>query len=113
MLTISDNTATDVLIRRVGIERVRARLAGLGFTGFHLPGTIQHEFDTAARDAGFASWEAMADAVRDAPPEEGEAMWQRVLTSPGMRPQTTWPHWSARSGATRPVPSKPARTCAG
>ncbi|MFF0896423.1 serine hydrolase [Streptomyces sp. NPDC003278] len=28
MLTISDNTATDVLIRRVGIERVRARLAG-------------------------------------------------------------------------------------
>ncbi|TWV46013.1 serine hydrolase [Streptomyces misionensis] len=60
MLTISDNTATDVLIRRVGIERVRARLAGLGFTGFHLPGTIQHEFDTAARGAGFPGWAAMA-----------------------------------------------------
>ncbi|MEU1465780.1 serine hydrolase [Streptomyces sp. NPDC005727] len=87
MLTISDNTATDVLIRRVGIERVRARLAGLGFTGFHLPGTIQHEFDTAARDAGFAGWGAMADAVRHAAsPEEGEALWQRVLASPGMRP---------------------------
>ncbi|MGW1591361.1 serine hydrolase [Streptomyces sp. NPDC002386] len=87
MLTISDNTATDVLIRRVGIERVKARLARLGFIGFHLPGTIQHEFDTAARDAGFTSWEAMADAVRDVTPsEEGEAMWQRVLTSPGMRP---------------------------
>ncbi|MET8586626.1 serine hydrolase [Streptomyces collinus] len=87
MLTISDNTATDVLIRRVGIERVKARLSGLGFTGFHLPGTTQHEFDTAARDAGFADWDTMAEAVRDATPsEEGEAMWQRVLTSPGMRP---------------------------
>ncbi|MET7288399.1 serine hydrolase [Streptomyces sp. NPDC005573] len=87
MLTISDNTATDVLIRRVGIERVRARLDKLGFTGFHLPGTIQDEFDTAARDIGFTGWGAMADAMRDAAsPEEGDAIWQRVLASPGMRP---------------------------
>ncbi|MDQ0989437.1 serine hydrolase [Streptomyces sp. V3I7] len=87
MLTISDNTATDMLIRRIGIERVRARLTRLGFTSFHLPGTIQHEFDTAARHAGFTGWGAMADAIRDATsPEEGEALWQRVLASPGMRP---------------------------
>ncbi|MFE5406856.1 serine hydrolase [Streptomyces sp. NPDC056580] len=87
MLTISDNTATDVLIRRVGIGRVRARLAGLGLTGFHLPGTIRHELDSAARAAGFAGWEAMAERVRDArSPQEGEAMWRRVLASPGMRP---------------------------
>ncbi|MGW4440588.1 serine hydrolase [Streptomyces sp. NPDC004596] len=87
MLTISDNTATDVLIRRVGIERVRARLAGLGLTGFHLPGTIRHELDSAARTAGFAGWEAMTERVRDArSPQEGEAMWRRVLASPGMRP---------------------------
>ncbi|SEB81944.1 beta-lactamase class A [Streptomyces misionensis] len=87
MLTISDNTAADVLIRRVGIERIRARLTGLGLTGFHLPGTIQHELDTAARGAGFAGWGAMAGMIRDAAsPEEGEAMWRRVLASPGMRP---------------------------
>ncbi|MDI1453962.1 class A beta-lactamase-related serine hydrolase [Streptomyces sp. ATE26] len=87
MLTISDNTATDVLIRRVGIERVRARLAGLGLTGFHLPGTIRYELDTAARAAGFAGWEAMAARIRHAPsPQEGEAVWRRVLASPGMRP---------------------------
>ncbi|WP_225101150.1 serine hydrolase [Streptomyces sp. CoH27] len=51
MLTISDNTATEVLIRRVSLSRVHARSAGLGLDRIRLVGTIRQEFDAIGRDA--------------------------------------------------------------
>lgn len=54
MLTISDNTATDAVIRRVGADRITARLAALGLERTEFSGTVQGHFDELGRAAGFA-----------------------------------------------------------
>ncbi|MGW1802966.1 serine hydrolase [Streptomyces sp. NPDC001984] len=87
MLTISDNTATDVLIRRVSVSRIHDRLAGLGLERIRLAGTIRQEFDAIGRDAGFAGWTEMGRAMRQAgSPADTERIWDRVLSAPSLRP---------------------------
>jgi beta-lactamase class A len=49
MVTLSDNTATNVLIDRLGIDRIAARMQGLGLTGTRLR---RHMMDTAAARRG-------------------------------------------------------------
>src|SRR5580765_3154638 len=49
MVTLSDNTATNVLIDRLGIDRIAARLQGLGLSGTKLR---RHMMDTGAARRG-------------------------------------------------------------
>ncbi|WP_157857901.1 serine hydrolase [Streptomyces durhamensis] len=86
-VTISDNTAAGVLIRRVSVARIHARLAGLGLDRIRLAGTIRQEFEAMGRDAGFGGWAEMEHAMRAAgSPQEADRIWQRVLSAPSLRP---------------------------
>src|SRR4051812_40537683 len=49
MVTLSDNTATNVLIDRVGMDRIADRMRGLGLAGTKLR---RHMMDTAAARRG-------------------------------------------------------------
>lgn len=49
MVTLSDNTATNVLIDRLGMDRIAARMQGLGLPGTKLR---RHMMDTAAARRG-------------------------------------------------------------
>jgi beta-lactamase class A len=49
MVTLSDNTATNILIDRLGLERIAARMHGLGLNGTRLR---RHMMDTAAARRG-------------------------------------------------------------
>src|SRR5262245_59923381 len=49
MVTLSDNTATNVLIDRLGMDNIAARMQGLGLTGTKLR---RHMMDTAAARRG-------------------------------------------------------------
>ena len=49
MVTLSDNTATNVLIDRLGLDRIAARMQGLGLGGTKLR---RHMMDTAAARRG-------------------------------------------------------------
>lgn len=87
MLTISDNTATDVLIRRLSLPRIQARLAGLGLDRIQLAGTIGQEFDAIGRDAGFDGWKEMGHAMeRAGSPADADRIWRRALAAPSLRP---------------------------
>ncbi|WP_317441207.1 serine hydrolase [Streptomyces collinus] len=87
MLTISDNTATDLLIRRVSLPRIHARLGRLGLDRIRLAGTIQQEFDAIGRDTGHTGWTEMTRAMNEAAsPADAERIWQRALASPSLQP---------------------------
>jgi beta-lactamase class A len=63
MITVSDNTASNMLIDRLGCERISARLAALGLRQTRLE---RRFYDFAARDAGRDNWIAageMADLL--------------------------------------------------
>jgi beta-lactamase class A len=49
MVTLSDNTATNVLIDRLGMDRIAARMQGIGLSGTKLR---RHMMDTAAARRG-------------------------------------------------------------
>ncbi|WP_049572324.1 serine hydrolase [Nonomuraea sp. SBT364] len=52
MLTMSDNAATDVLLRRVGLDRVHATLAGLGLRRTRLIGGCAELFAQVVTELG-------------------------------------------------------------
>lgn len=87
MITISDNTAADALIRKVSVPRIHARLDSLGLRRIRLAGTIREEFDAIGRDAGFAGWEDMERAMHQAGSQDGaDRIWQRALAGPSLQP---------------------------
>ncbi|SEN27871.1 serine hydrolase [Nonomuraea pusilla] len=85
MLTLSDNAATDVLLRRVGLERVQATLAGLGLTRTRLIGGCAELFDQIRAELGDVDLEELRDeqvrrlAVRD--PERTTSATPRETTT--------------------------------
>ncbi|MFB7745320.1 serine hydrolase [Streptomyces sp. NPDC056132] len=62
MMTISDNAATDLLLNIVGIDRVRALLDGLGFTGFGVS-SCQALDDDIRSELGFAPGSPLDDQL--------------------------------------------------
>ncbi|MER6008288.1 serine hydrolase [Nonomuraea angiospora] len=70
MITMSDNAATDVLLRRVGLDRVNGTLAMLGLSRTRLIGGCAELFRQVTEDIG-ADWDAATEdelramAVRD------------------------------------------------
>src|SRR6266568_2906503 len=93
MLTISDNEATDALLRSVGIETVNASAKRLGLGGTVITGDLRTTVNSIGRDAGFGDWPAMvawaaawsaSSATRSAssPTPTAAATWQRFLPRP-------------------------------
>lgn len=52
MITVSDNCATDVICDLVGLDRVQARLDGMGLTSTRIPYDCRGIFATAHEDLG-------------------------------------------------------------
>lgn len=85
MMTMSDNAATDVLLRRVGLDRVQATLAGLGLKRTRLIGgcaelfaQVRAELDSVDLD-GVAEERIRSLAVRD--PERTTSSTPRETTA--------------------------------
>ncbi|WP_431896970.1 serine hydrolase [Nonomuraea sp. bgisy101] len=57
MMSMSDNAATDVLLEKVGVDRVNATLAELGLTSTHLIGDCRVLLATVLTELGASSWE--------------------------------------------------------
>lgn len=87
MLTISDNTATDLLIDRVGLDSIHATLAGLGLTHTVIPGPLRDELDSVGRDAGFAGWADLERAAATLPPDELRAVERLIRQGQALDPQ--------------------------
>jgi beta-lactamase class A len=85
MLTVSDNAATDVLIDRVGLDRLHATLADLGLPRTVIPVTLQEELDSIAREAGFGGWAELEAA--DVPPDEEQRVQERMQRSAALDPR--------------------------
>jgi beta-lactamase class A len=101
MLTISDNTATDAVIRRVGSEQIAARLRALGLERTEFSGTVHENFDAIGRAAGLADHDELMRAFgRASSPREVESLQQRFFAacSPlsGCRSNTTTAEEMAR-----------------
>ena len=67
MITHSDNTATDVALHRLGVERVRAFIATAGLDGVLIPNSTRRLFSYLAGAAlgTDLSWEAMQQVMDD------------------------------------------------
>jgi beta-lactamase class A len=90
MLTISDNDATDALLRRVGIETVNTTCARLGLTG-----TVVTDYErpivlSIALEAGFADWDSMWErAAQKLTPEEEDDLVRRMTAASALVPERT------------------------
>jgi len=51
MIIISDNTATDILMKRLGIPAITARMAALGLNHLHVPLTVRGIFNSMMPNA--------------------------------------------------------------
>ncbi|HWG25007.1 serine hydrolase [Actinospica sp.] len=92
MLTISDNTATDAVIRRVGPERIAARMAALGLAHTDFTCTIREHFDAIGRGLGFADLAEHGRALAEAAPARAAEMRRAFYASfaqPDTVPYTT------------------------
>lgn len=84
MITMSDNAATDVLLRRVGLDRVNGTLAALGLRRTRLIGGCAELFQQVTEDIG-DDWDAATEdelramAVRD--PARTTAGTSREITA--------------------------------
>ncbi|WP_327084887.1 class A beta-lactamase-related serine hydrolase [Nonomuraea sp. NBC_01738] len=63
MMTLSDNACTDVLLRRVGLERVHATLAGLGLRRTRLIGGCKELFQQVRDEVGDIAEEDLTEAM--------------------------------------------------
>jgi len=59
MLAVSDNAATDVLLRRVGLDAVNRRARSLGLPGTVVVSDLATMIASLAADTGFPDWAAM------------------------------------------------------
>jgi beta-lactamase class A len=62
MLTLSDNAATDILTRRVGLERVHARLRACGCTATAIETDLAAMLDGVAAEMGWRSYAELLEA---------------------------------------------------
>jgi beta-lactamase class A len=86
MLTISDNHATDTLLRRVGIDAVNATAARLGLASTVITSDVQTMLDSIGQDLGCASWADSLTWAASASPGELVQADQRLLTCRALDP---------------------------
>jgi beta-lactamase class A len=90
MLTISDNVATDALLREIGIDRVNATAERLGLASTFIPGNIYRMVNSIAVDAGFDDWAAMQAWEATSPAKDDNASRMRaVLAGEALDPSRT------------------------
>jgi hypothetical protein len=90
MIAVSDNAATDVVLRMVGLEAVNATLAELGLERTRLVGDCRHILDDVARAMGAAETVAMDDhnaIIARVKKLTGGALCDRVIEAVGKQ----WP----------------------
>lgn len=66
MLTISDNTATDLLTQRIGFDAIHRRLAKLELYNTHIVSDLQTMWDNIGKEMGFASYAELLAAQNGA-----------------------------------------------
>lgn len=86
MLSVSDNAATDILLARVGIEAVNARLASCGCSHSFVEADLRTTFDQLAADIGFNDYEQLAAARSGALGPEAMARSHDALRIDASRP---------------------------
>jgi beta-lactamase class A len=86
MLTISDNHATDTLLRRLGIDAVNATATRLGLASTVIESDVHTMLDSIGLDLGCASWTDSLTWAASASPEELVQADQRLLTSRALDP---------------------------
>lgn len=86
MLTISDNHATDALLRRVGVGAVNATAARLGLAGTVIESDVQAMLDSIGQDIGCGSWEDSVAWAAGASAEELARADQQLLASRALDP---------------------------
>jgi beta-lactamase class A len=86
LLTISDNHATDTLLRRVGIDAVNATAARLGLASTVITSDVQTMLDSIGQDLGCASWADSLTWAASASPGELVQADQRLLTCRALDP---------------------------
>ena len=69
MMTLSDNTATDVIVNLVGLERVNATLRTLGLEETVLEGDCRHLLGSLLADLAFTAEEAFAPKINQLDPQ--------------------------------------------
>jgi beta-lactamase class A len=86
MVTISDNHATDALLRRVGVGSVNATAERLGLASTVIESDVQTMLDTVGQGIGCASWaDSLAWAARASAEELAQAD-QRLLAARALDP---------------------------
>jgi len=86
MLTISDNHATDTLLRRVGVGAVNAAAERLGLTSTAVESDVQTMLDAIGQDVGCASWADLLAWEARASAEEAARADQRLLAAHALDP---------------------------
>jgi beta-lactamase class A len=86
MLTISDNHATDTLLRRVGVGAVNAAAARLGLTRTVVESDVQTMLDSIGQDLGCASWADLLAWEAEASAEESAQADRRLLAARALDP---------------------------
>jgi beta-lactamase class A len=88
MMSVSDNTASDVLARRLGLDRINATAARLGLHNTRVPLTIRDVFAHHADQLGYASLDEMI-AATGPPPVEAEMATDMVTGNASIRGTAT------------------------
>jgi beta-lactamase class A len=100
MLTISDNTAADVLLHRVGIDTVNASSARLGLADTAITADLRTIINSIGCDAGFTDWTALlAWGSQPHSDKEHDQVAARILTATALTPALTT-HTTPRDMAT-------------
>nr|WP_272923983.1 serine hydrolase [Streptomyces sp. SID3343] len=94
MLTISDNHATDVLLRRVGVGAVNATAARLGLLGTVIESDLRTMLDSIGRDLGNTGWKGLIAWAAGASADELAEADGRLLVARALDPQ-----WGTRTTA--------------
>jgi beta-lactamase class A len=88
MLTLSDNTATDVLLDAVGLDAVNDLARRLGMSSSYLPTNVRGQVDSIGHDLGFAGMEELLAASASASAEENARLDQLLMTTAALSPET-------------------------
>ena len=86
MLTISDNHATDALLRRVGVDALNATAARLGLSSTVVESDLRTMLDSIGQDMGRAGWHDAAAWSAAATSDELAQSTERMLASRALDP---------------------------
>lgn len=90
MLTISDNDATDALIRRIGVDALNAGSAELGLNSTVVTADEATIVHSIAHEAGFADWDSMwAWVGQPHSDDEERQLVRRIAGSSALQPDRT------------------------